>query len=81
MIAFRDFKAVRPAGFFPSLDRLAEAQQRALAEANEWIVRESIDLIGVESLADQEEGAPVERRCIRIWYRTAICKSNPHPEV
>jgi hypothetical protein len=69
LIAFKDFKPIRP-GVFPGVERLAEAQQKALAEANEWIESESIEVIGVESLTDQEGDAAVERRCIRVWYRT-----------
>jgi hypothetical protein len=79
LIAFKDFKPIRP-GLFRGVPRLAEAQQEALAEANEWIESESIEVIGVESLTDQEGDAAVERRCIRVWYRTSNIKPEPSPE-
>jgi hypothetical protein len=81
MIAFRDFRPIRPAGLFPAITQLAETQAKALADANEWIERESIEVINVESLADELEGAPVERYLIRVWYRTAVLKPQPYPEV
>jgi hypothetical protein len=77
MIGFRDFKPERP-GLFASAERHLDVQAQALAEANEWIDRDSIEVINVESFAEEFGLEPV---CIRVWYRTASSKPQSYPEV
>lgn len=71
MIDFRDFRPKR-AGLFPKARRIEENFRIALADANDWIFRESIDVINLETTG-LGDGA-FEAYSIRVWYRTAVVK-------
>jgi hypothetical protein len=74
MVAFRDFVHVND-GFWPSRKRGVQAFEKALVEANEWIDRESIEVINVETLGI------VGSSIVRVWHRTPSPKLQPPPEV
>jgi hypothetical protein len=78
MIAYRDFRPEAP-GLFPRGWQFREGFDAALAEANDWIERESVDVLSVETLGCHE--AAFEVRSIRVWYRTSSPKPRPTPEV
>lgn len=94
MLAFRDFapRKETPAGWFTV--GTWEPFEAALAEANDWIAREGIDIINVETLlvphqqASSEDpawhflahrGVPVFRQVIRVWYRPRRPPREPGP--
>jgi hypothetical protein len=66
MIAFRDF-VPEHAGMFSKIDAWKRSFDKALSQANEWIDRDSIEVINVETIG-MGESLPVTRT-VRIWYR------------
>ena len=53
--------------------------RRGTAEANEWIGRESVNVLNVETIGSLD--AAFEARSIRVWYRTPFVKAYQEPEV
>ena len=77
MIAYRDFE-LPDWGFIPRKNRERENLDRAIVEVNEWVVRESIELINVETTGLSDRALI---RAVRVWHRARGAKTASIPEV
>jgi hypothetical protein len=73
MIAYRDFEPTPP-GTFSDVAASRMAFNSAVSSANEWIERESIEVLNIETL---DRGGlpfwvrwPLMLRTLRVWYVT-----------
>ena len=78
MIAYRDFRP-EALGWLGHAREVPGRFERALAEANEWLALESIDVLSVETVGYRVSS--FESPSIRIWYRSASLKPKSTPEV
>jgi hypothetical protein len=78
MLAYRDFTPKLP-GVFQSARTHLESFESALVEANDWLSREPIDLINVETVGMDHSAFAV--KTLRVWYRTTAIKPPTTPDV
>ena len=67
MIAYRDFD-VKKAGFLPNFDRDREATRSLMAEVNDWVAEEAVEVVRTS----RPSASTVMTRSIsrRVWYRS-----------
>ncbi len=70
MIAYEDFSP-KVKKMFPTAASVQVAFDNAIAAANRWIERDSVDVLNVESIFHYSTQMP---RLVRVWYRSPMSR-------